>query len=179
MQVQTISFRKCRSKVYRCIYQSKDLGDTRACCKLRVPHVPREKCVCVTDKGKFVGLNRELINLFQVDDLYGFLPWDSSPFFNCSPPFWGSFELCMMIFQPPSQQILVNRLPEALIQDLLLWRNFAEKDPFSNPMCSFTMVTCRITICFYICIQIWGREPYTYTFRMSCISLLILLMFCH
>ena len=36
----------------------------------------------------------------------------------------------MMIFQPPSQQIFVNRLPEALIQDLLLWRIFAEKDPF-------------------------------------------------
>ena len=48
--MQTISFRKCRSKVYRCIYQSKDLGDTRACCKLRVPHVPREKCVCVCNR---------------------------------------------------------------------------------------------------------------------------------
>lgn len=133
----------------------------------RVLQAPSSTCpsgkVCVTDKGKFVGLNCELINLFQVDDLYGFLPWDSSPFFNCSPPFWASFELCMMIFQPPSQQILVNRLREALIQDLLLWRILLRRIHF-RIQCAVSRCNLQdYTLFLYIYILVfrfWGKEPY-------------------
>ena len=143
---------------------------------------PREKCVCVcvTDKGKFVGLNRELINLFQVDDLYGFLPWDSSPFFQLFTTILGEFWTLYDDFPAPFTANLSESITRSFDPRFVVMEKFCWEGSIFESNVQFHDGNLQDYNLFLYLYSWFGAGNHIPTPSVwACIYLLILLMFCH